>query len=508
MERPRGLAAMHAAHVQIGASRAADSHGKARQRRISSSPLGITRDSTLHQQLLLVGAPDPANATKIVTRLPVEDDRMPGADTAPATDNDETRGPPGEKVKENPGAASIHKAGVPRPKITATRSRSQRRTTPMPIAESSTARVSQPSQPNVFTFKAQTSTQEQLKQQQNGKADISYRRIALPKTRLSNLRPTFRQMPKSKEVAQVDAQFSNNGRPVARRPDYFVFEDEPLGEDDDHEIDLSLSYIDDIGFDLADAELNSDFGKSFDLDMLPDPPPRRLSDYNIGVKDVPIRSPSSNGTEEPNVNELAKDEGTLQKKGMAGREKATNPLSTTEAQQQRLSASSKGMSATSLQSSAYESATELPLAPRPNGLAALVTPVPERHRTLGLPRNNMTFAKPVITEENAHFYIKMLALRSTVPTEELSPQESPPQRNENIPESITTIDESPMEPTQPHQAQQQQQQQWASGLRPSPHRSNFWPENALMSQNAVQPQHMQPEIISHQCIEVQAECPR
>ncbi|KAJ2844072.1 hypothetical protein GGI22_007000, partial [Coemansia erecta] len=215
MERPRGLAAMHAAHVQIGASRAADSHGKARQRRISSSPLGITRDSTLHQQLLLVGAPDPANATKIVTRLPVEDDRMPGADTAPATDNDETRGPPGEKVKENPGAASIHKAGVPRPKITATRSRSQRRTTPMPIAESSTARVSQPSQPNVFTFKAQTSTQEQLKQQQNGKADISYRRIALPKTRLSNLRPTFRQMPKSKEVAQVDAQFSNNGRPVA-----------------------------------------------------------------------------------------------------------------------------------------------------------------------------------------------------------------------------------------------------------------------------------------------------
>ncbi|KAJ1791371.1 hypothetical protein LPJ59_005000, partial [Coemansia sp. RSA 2399] len=504
VERPRGLAAMHAAHAQIGASRAADSHGKARQRRISSSPLGITRDNTLHQQLLLVGAPDSANATKIVTRLPIEEDRMAGADTATAMDNDGTRDPPVAKEEKKLSTTSVHKADAPRPKAAATRSRSQRRTTPMPIAGSSTAQVSQPPQPNVFTFKAQAPTQEQQKQQQNGKADISSRPIALPKTRLSNLRPTLRQMPKSKEVAQVDAQFSSNGRLVARRPDYFVFEDEPLGEGDDHEIDLSLSYIDDIGFDLADAELNSDFGKSFDLDMLPDPPPRRLSDYNIGVKDVPIRSPPSNATETANDNEPAKGEGTSQKRGIAGRENDTNPPSTTKAQQQQVSATSKGMSATSLQSSAYESATELPLTPQPNGLAALITPVSERHRTLGLPSNNMTFAKPVITEENAHFYIKMFALRSTVPSEELSPQESPPQRNENRPESITTIDhDSPMEPAQPQREQQQ-----ASGLRPSPHRSNFWPENALMFQNAVQPQHRQPEIIAHPCIEVQAECPR
>ncbi|KAJ2553795.1 hypothetical protein EV175_002811 [Coemansia sp. RSA 1933] len=260
-------------------------------------------------------------------------------------------------------------------------------------------------------------------------------------------------MPKSKQVAQIDAQFSSNGNPVARRPDYFVFEDEPLGDDEDAEIDLSSSYMDDIGFDLEDAELNSDFGKSFDLDMLPDPPPRRLSDYNIGVKDVPIRSPSPRDTAEPNE-ELVRNNGSSQGQSLSVRNDETDTLSKTHDQPlPPVSATSQAVSATSIQSSAYESAAEFPVTPRPGGLAALVSPMSGRHRTLGLPRNNLMFAKPVITEENANFYIKMLALRSAVPAEELSPQTSPPPpRIENKLQSITTIDE-PLDEPRPSEEQ-------------------------------------------------------
>ncbi|KAJ2562900.1 hypothetical protein IW140_006291 [Coemansia sp. RSA 1813] len=451
----RGLAAMHTANARIGTSRAADSQGKARQRRISSSPLGITRDNTLHQQLLLVGAPNPTDATNIVTRLPVEEEenRMPGAYTT-AIGSAKVQSPPIEK-ESSAATAKANKASTSKPKA-ATRSHSQQHpAASTQTAEPSTARLAQP--PHVFTFKAQPSTQEQ-QHQHNGKIDISNRPIALPKTRLSNLRPTLRQMPKSKEVAQIDAQFSSNGSPVARRPDYFVFEDGPLDEDD-HGIELSSSYIDDIGFDLADAELNSDFGKSFDLDMLPDPPPRRLSDYNIGVKEVPIRSPPPEATkgDDDLVKEKSVSENKKKKHSIARQANGAGAPNELQQQQQPLSATSQCTSATSIQSSAYESATDdvstrFTATPRPTGLAAMVVQEePETHRTLGLPRNNQLFSKPAITEDNAHFYIKMFALRSTVPAEELSSPESPEQRTGYSSRSITTIENLPAEPVQPQQ---------------------------------------------------------
>ncbi|KAJ2758914.1 hypothetical protein H4S06_002481, partial [Coemansia sp. BCRC 34490] len=143
-----------------------------------------------------------------------------------------------------------------------------------------------------MSAKEEPRKQEQQKPNATDRApDISNRPIALPKLRLNKLRPANRQMPTSKEIAMNDALFTVNGKPQARRPDYFVFEDEPLGIEDPG-IDLSTSYIDDTGFDLVDAELGSDFGKSFDLDMLPDAPARRLSDYNIGVVDVVPRTMS------------------------------------------------------------------------------------------------------------------------------------------------------------------------------------------------------------------------
>ncbi|KAJ2523516.1 hypothetical protein H4217_000033 [Coemansia sp. RSA 1939] len=143
-----------------------------------------------------------------------------------------------------------------------------------------------------MSAKEEPRKQEQQKPNATDRApDISNRPIALPKLRLNKLRPANRQMPTSKEIAMNDALFTVNGKPQARRPDYFVFEDEPLGIEDPG-IDISTSYIDDTGFDLVDAELGSDFGKSFDLDMLPDAPARRLSDYNIGVVDVVPRTMS------------------------------------------------------------------------------------------------------------------------------------------------------------------------------------------------------------------------
>ncbi|KAJ1932732.1 hypothetical protein GGF37_006962, partial [Kickxella alabastrina] len=106
-------------------------------------------------------------------------------------------------------------------------------------------------------------------------------------------------MPSSRDVVEIGPVYTQSGGLVARRPSDLMLHnnnddndggaDMVVGTDD---MCLSDSYCDDVGYDLADAEIDSLFCRSFDMDMLPDAPERKISHYNIGVKEVPRRSPT------------------------------------------------------------------------------------------------------------------------------------------------------------------------------------------------------------------------
>ncbi|KAJ1994246.1 hypothetical protein GGI25_003430 [Coemansia spiralis] len=510
------LSATHTVYAQLGSSRE-NAQSKVRQRRISSSPMGITRDNALHQQLLLVGAPDPKDSLNPIGRLPATDPLQ--KNSTATTKSLSVGGPLTVELAATSDNSIECKSSNSTAKTKAIPKASSRPDNPHTAAAIFPINMTTPQQASLQKpwLKNQASTHQQSQNQQqktsqHGGIDIANRPIALPKSRISKLRPAHRQMPKSKQITDSSSNYTTNGTPIARRPDSIMFTVEPLREDEP-EIDLSASYIDDIGFDLVYEELDDEFGRSFDMDMLPDPPPRRLSHYNIGVKDVPMRSPSPDTPSTKSIAEKAKDTNRHIEK--------TPDIVVDVSENFNLQPVTTSQEDLEMQLSHYESAQEETSQPKvfpePTSLAAKFTPPPEVHRTLGIASNEKEFAKPVITEQSVNFYIKMLTLRSTVPAEELSPPIPPPPQKRQS--AASPISVSPAHsPTMPQNSQSvvsepvvsfaQSQQAIPSALPVPLHLGSFWPTNSTSKPfQSIPRERQQQQFDTYQCSEIQAKCP-
>ncbi|KAJ2842021.1 hypothetical protein J3B02_005704, partial [Coemansia erecta] len=123
------------------------------------------------------------------------------------------------------------------------------------------------------------------------------RPIAIPRSRISTLRPAHRRMPSSRVVQQQGPLYTETGALAARRPSTLLALTDGAEQQTDRTeprdgVDVSESFCNDTGYDLVNAEIDSQFCRSFDMDMLPEAPERKVSHYNIGVKDVPRLSPT------------------------------------------------------------------------------------------------------------------------------------------------------------------------------------------------------------------------
>ncbi|KAJ2832358.1 hypothetical protein FBU31_002091 [Coemansia sp. 'formosensis'] len=299
------------------------------RRRNESSSLGITRHDALHKQLLLVPTPNPHLYQSLVGRLsvvrPTNDDIIVVEAKRPGSS------------AESPSVEAIYQV------------------------INSLARVAPP--PNTAL-------------------SVDERPIAIPKSRLAKLRPAQRNLPTSRQVVEAGPVYTRDGSFRARRPESIILmagDEEPVAAaaPEPPAIEISDSYCNDVGYDLANAEIDSLYCRSFDIDLLPDAPERKLSFYNIGVKDVPMQArPPPDAL--PAIHE----------------EQA------------------KVVSITPIQSHAL--------------------PVPEArpHRTLGIASTESPFALPNTREENADFYIRMLARRSVespLPASPTSPAKTMPE---------------------------------------------------------------------------------
>ncbi|KAJ2491362.1 hypothetical protein IWW37_002351 [Coemansia sp. RSA 2050] len=247
-----------------------DRHEKTLRRRNESSPLGITRHNALHKQLLLVDTPNPHLSQSLVGRLSV---------VRPSNDDIivvEAKRSPGSS-DESPSVEAIYQV----------------------IGSRSMARVPQP-QPQPQPAPPKTTLA------------ADGRPIAIPKSRLGKLRPAQRNLPTSRQVVEAGPVYTRDGSFRARRPESIILmkseEESATAPPEPPAIEISDSYCNDIGYDLASAEIDSLYCRSFDIDLLPDAPERKLSFYNIGVKDVPMKpkvssddAPSASQKEPVNV---------------------------------------------------------------------------------------------------------------------------------------------------------------------------------------------------------------
>ncbi|KAJ2738966.1 hypothetical protein GGI20_006186, partial [Coemansia sp. BCRC 34301] len=196
--------------------------------------LGITRHSTLHKQLLLVPTPNPSHSQALVGRLSVV---RPSSDDVIVVE------------AKRPGAESPSSVEA--------------------IYQVIGSRIVDPRLPSLLA---------------------AGRPIAIPKSRLGKLRPAQRSLPTSREVVEAGPVYTRDGSLRARRPASIVLmAEEATNETLPPAIEVTDSYCNDVGYDLVRAEIDSLYCRSFDIDMLPDAPERKLSFYNIGVKEVPVK---------------------------------------------------------------------------------------------------------------------------------------------------------------------------------------------------------------------------
>ncbi|KAJ2907546.1 hypothetical protein GGI21_003780, partial [Coemansia aciculifera] len=213
--------------------------------------------SPLHKQLLLVATPNPIRAQSLVGRLsvvrPSSDDIIVVESKRSGTSADET--PSVEAIYQVIGSSSNNIID-PRQSL---RAREPEATVTVPPA----APVS-----------------------------VSDRPIAIPKSRLSKLRPAQRSLPTSRQVVEAGPVYTRNGSLRARRPESIILmaKEKEAEAKEVPAIEVTDSYCNDIGYDLASAEIDSLYCRSFDIDLLPEAPERKLSFYNIGgVKDLPAK---------------------------------------------------------------------------------------------------------------------------------------------------------------------------------------------------------------------------
>ncbi|KAJ1820318.1 hypothetical protein LPJ60_003277 [Coemansia sp. RSA 2675] len=287
-----------------------DRQEMALRRRNESSPLGITRHNALHRQLLLVDTPNPHLSQALVGRLSVV--RPSNADIIVV----EAKRSPGSSV-DSPSVEAIYQV----------------------IGSRGMARVPPPK-----TTLA-----------------VDGRPIAIPKSRLGKLRPAQRNLPTSRQVVEAGPVYTRDGSFRARRPESIILmksEEEPIAAPPEPPvIEISDSYCNDIGYDLASAEIDSLYCRSFDIDLLPDAPERKLSFYNIGVKDVPMKP------------KVSSDNAPAAKQKEPAKAVSDAPIQSPES--------------------------------RPH------------HRTLGMDSTGSPFALPNIRQDNTNdFYARVLAMRS------------------------------------------------------------------------------------------------
>ncbi|KAJ1802839.1 hypothetical protein LPJ56_007103, partial [Coemansia sp. RSA 2599] len=323
------------------------------------SPSGMTADRRLHEKLILIDTPDSSSAISLVGRLAVV-----------RPENDDVIVVEAKKKSPDAGATqtsveAIYQVIGSRPDALLSSPAASRRFHRAELygvgagagvgAGTGTRRRAQPMLPSIM---------QNIEKEANASASgaANSRPIATPRSRISTLRPAHRRMPSSRAVHKQGPLYTEKGGLVARRPSTLLAladkAERTVGSTESKDnMDVTESFCNDPGYDLVNAEIDSLFGQSFDMDMLPEAPVRRVSHYNIGVKDVPRLSPA------PSVSEPEEQ------------------------------AEQDGMSPAAVQ-------------PDERSRQRFV------HRTLGVISEDAQFAKPVIHEKDIDFYIRMLTLRA------------------------------------------------------------------------------------------------
>ncbi|KAJ2719828.1 DNA independent RNA polymerase I transcription factor [Coemansia sp. Benny D115] len=267
-----------------------------------SPAIQITADSSLHQRLLLIDTPDPRSSQSLVGRLTVV---RPSSDNVIVVEGRHTT-PDGttqtsvEAIYQVVDSTGRTRASPNSNAVAATSSGTSNSASP--TREIHRAERMSISSTNPLRDQRRKSTPAATSAAESN--NLVSRPVAIAKSRVSSLRPTNRQMPSSREVFEAGPAYTNEGSLIARRPSNLLIIDantvaaaanENVNENP-VELNLSDSYYDDPGYDLINAEIDSLFCRSFDMDMLPDAPERKIAHYNIGVKDVPRRSPTPTST--------------------------------------------------------------------------------------------------------------------------------------------------------------------------------------------------------------------
>ncbi|KAJ2496244.1 hypothetical protein GGH96_005970 [Coemansia sp. RSA 1972] len=325
--------------------------------------------------------------------------------------------------------------------------------------------------------------QPPIEEQPIKKQSISDRPIAIPKSRLGRLQPAHRRMPRSKEVAEAGPVYRGDGSLVARRHEVFVFSDEQP-QPGDPEINLTDSFYNDPGYDLALADLDSSFFRSFDVEDIPEAPARRLSTYNIGVKDVPRRSPT------PESSPKLKSSPTLESSSRSTRgfvdalespeRIATAPAPAPMAPSTRTTrAAGYSVMHSGMPSPAVSHSTERlyisdflvnerdsngvlyrDLIPQPGdgpGISISMASSSSERMGMAAKLTATSKAQPISSDSEAEFYTHMLLLRSSVPPEELTPPVSPQSKLQSSPRSAESAIERNVYRMQKAVAEQQAQ---------------------------------------------------
>ncbi|PIA15996.1 hypothetical protein COEREDRAFT_8950 [Coemansia reversa NRRL 1564] len=534
---------------------------KYRQWRAATGTLGVTRDSALHNQLLLVNLPDPRLSQSRVGRLAVVRPSNTNVIVVGARDAAGPSSPSVEAIyhviegasrerrtrsKKRPvhkvvrGYATLASGSTAHTQDTAapppTRRAQSTPDTPLHQATLYQRSTQMPSlMQAVDQRQRQQPQQRQLNTSRDGaqpskhgisqihvlpaarqNTDVSARPIAIPKSRLGKLQPTNRQMPRSAEVVAEGPVYRRNGSLAVRRPEsIMVFADKPKSEasasnpESEAQEEISDSYYDDIGYDLVNTEIDSLYCRSFDIDELPDAPERRTSCYNIRKKNLPRRSPSPVKAQSP-VDSLHSDSNTSSaKKRRSLRHNAESPTDDifVDALESPDNDSFKLQGVTELLSGIPSPAiaqtkvhgpdivSSIPIAsPMPDITTDVSVPISDIKKMSVDDANTSDMTKPITSEEDIEFYIRMLSLRSGIPAEELTPPVSPPSqaspyKQQQSPSSVKVLSQLASE--QRLAGKQQRRRSQSSPMRPTIHRyqqdsiymGNFWPNGTTTFQS-------------------------
>ncbi|KAJ1738922.1 hypothetical protein LPJ78_005363 [Coemansia sp. RSA 989] len=514
MQTSEMTSARQAAYTQLNSNRLS----MQTRRRLAEGPLGIPRDSVLHNQLLLVDTPDPRLSQSRVSRLEVvrpADDDVIVVEGSGHDNSSKRRVEVIYHVIDNKYHLRMTKPKQPSALLRPMHGQAGREQGPENVPAggllltTAHARQQKLQQQQQHTAPAapRTGPLQQLATTTRPNTQLSVagssRPIAIPKSRLNKLQPAHRQMPRSKKLAEQGLLY---GKLVVQRPDIFII---PTGQPapGEPDFDLSDSYLNDPGYDLANATLDSRYFKSFDFDDLPDAPERRVSLYNLGGAFGARHSPTASAVDEQSMSSRSSvaDRGVFGSDEFANVQDDLDKADYTEVlsglPSPAVSRSNDKLRGRDSPVSGKSSATGFPSyqlpehqlgasisseseasAPR-TGLMASITPKP--HRTLGILSYDTEFAKPDIHEGNVDMYIRMLTLRSPINPEDLTPPTSPRSNHQSNPKSATS--RAAAMPKALHTDGNRNARPQSIPTGPSIHRyqpqptapGNFWPTNTL-----------------------------